>query len=194
MKPQEPKPADTMETLGKLIGPEQKRDAIHIAVEPVIADEELEPGTHVGFMPNGRVASDYDTPVGIIDPYFQGTIYRGQRCWLFLYPKTITSLRHVWEHPGFPASELALQPAPIKASSPLSLSEIWIHDYADGIGVDYEELLDHARGYIDHDEAWSEGGRFEGESIPEEFWMHYENVTGEKVSNRNRGSFFSCSC
>jgi hypothetical protein len=43
-------------------------------------------------------------------------------------------------------------------------------------------------------EYWVDGGKFEGESLPEEFWDHYESVKGKKVPQAHRGSFFSCSC
>jgi hypothetical protein len=35
---------DALETLGNIIGPQEKRDAIHLAVCPVIAQEQLLPG------------------------------------------------------------------------------------------------------------------------------------------------------
>lgn len=38
---------DALETLGTIIDSGQKRDAIHLAVEPVIAGECLAPGAHV---------------------------------------------------------------------------------------------------------------------------------------------------
>ena len=38
---------DALETLGTIIGPEEKRDAIHLAVYPVCAGERLAPGSHV---------------------------------------------------------------------------------------------------------------------------------------------------
>ena len=39
-------------TLGELITGTFFRDAIHIAVAPVIANEELQPGQHIGFTSN----------------------------------------------------------------------------------------------------------------------------------------------
>lgn len=91
---------DALATLGNIIGPGEKRDAIHLAVEPVIAAEPLLPGMHVGFI-DGGVGRSTD-PVGIVDPFIQGIIQKGQMFWLVVYPRTITSLRHVWDHPKFP--------------------------------------------------------------------------------------------
>jgi hypothetical protein len=35
---------------------------------------------------------------------------------------------------------------------------------------------------------------FEGESIPQEFWKHFEAVTNRPVPDHKRGNFLSCSC
>lgn len=69
-------------------------------------------------------------------------------------------------------------------------------EFADDIGVDYEELMSRARDYVTSDgyEYWSEGARFEGVDVPDEFWSWYELVTGEVVKPDLRYSFFSCSC
>lgn len=85
--------------IGELCKDDARRDAVHFAVAPVVADMTLRPGDPVGLI-QGR-ASREATPIGIVDPFFQGEIQQGQRFWLFLYPNTITSLRHVWTHPAF---------------------------------------------------------------------------------------------
>ena len=87
-------------SLGKLITTQRGRDAVHVAVIPVTAAQTLMPGSHVGLWEDGRVG-DSENPVGIIDPFLKEAVRQGQRCWLFLYPGTITGLRHVWQHPAF---------------------------------------------------------------------------------------------
>jgi hypothetical protein len=92
--------------LGSLITDgDRRRDAIHVAVAPVTAAEPLAPGQHVGFVPANQTETvgPADRPVGIVDPFLTTPVEPGQRFWLFLYPNTVTSLRHVWTHPAFTA-------------------------------------------------------------------------------------------
>jgi len=200
----EPKPSvdkrsvatDATATLGTIIGPASRRDAIHVAVEPVVAAHDLNPGDHVGFVgdrnhPNQVGKSS--NPVGIIDPYLNVSVRTGQMAWLLVYPRQITSLRHVWSHPAF-RDESELVEKKVEVVEQPSESEEWIRSYATGIGVDYQELISHAHEYVDNGDHWNEGSRFESEWIPDEFWDHFENVTGRKVIEDKRGSFFSCSC
>lgn len=90
---------DALETLGMIIDETQKRDAIHLAVEPVIAKERLLPGQNVGV--NGIT----ENPMGIVDPFLKNPVEIGQRFWLVVYPRQINSLRYVWTHPAFPDTE-----------------------------------------------------------------------------------------
>lgn len=84
---------DALETLGTIIGEGAGRYAIHLAVEPVIAEHRLNPGDNVGRMPNGNFGYS-EQPLGIVDPFLTQSVTRGQRFWLILYPRQITSLRH----------------------------------------------------------------------------------------------------
>src|SRR5262245_29880092 len=86
--------------LGHLCGPDARRDAVHVAVAPVLAAQVLRPGEHVGFVDGSRVGSALN-PIGVVDPFLTGAVQPGERFWLFLYPNAVTSLRHVWTHPAF---------------------------------------------------------------------------------------------
>jgi hypothetical protein len=93
--------------LGQLIEDgDRRRDAIHIAVAPVTAAERLAPGQHVGLVEEGNLelAGPCDCNIGVVDPFLTQGVEPGQRFWLFLYPGTISGLRHVWTHPAFTAA------------------------------------------------------------------------------------------
>lgn len=186
----------------KLDGSEQ-RDAIHVAIAPVIAVEHLLPGDHVGLVDDtehvGKTLPGI-TPIGIIDPFLRTQVQAGERCWLFLYTQTITSLRHDWTHPAFAA---LASPAAVEESEQAK-SERWLRVYAEEVGVSYRICMDAAAEYLASKESgrarW--GGEYHTLNYDtpdivyekrEEFWNHYEIVTGVKVEDKE-ATFFSCSC
>jgi len=95
--------------VGKLIEGPAFRDAIHVAVAPVVAGYRMKPGTHVGPMYDGTQFGPSVNNIGIVDPYLSEDVMPGQRFWLFLYPNTVTSLRHAWTHPAFAFSAKAMK-------------------------------------------------------------------------------------
>lgn len=183
---------DALETLGTLIDSNQKRDAIHLAVIPVMAKSSLNPGDNV--TANGEIEGEF---VGIVDPFLKDPIEPGQWFWLVIYPRKITSLRHVWEHPDIP-DEIKEEISSIEVEK----SKKWIEDYAasfideyeDGLSITGIGLILGASNYLQHGDSLSKGSLFEGHSVSDEFWDHYEIVTGKKVKIENRQDFFSCSC
>lgn len=90
--------------VGELCHENAMRDAVHFALAPVEADCTLWAGQHVGLTAGGRATCLANChPIGIVDPFLKGEVKKGQRFWLFLYPNTITGLRHSWTHPAFKA-------------------------------------------------------------------------------------------
>ena len=94
-----------MPKLGQLIDPDENpgRDAVHIAIAPVVAGEMLEPGDSLILRDGLAYATLSFNPqrVGIVDPFLKENVQLGQKFYLFLLPGTVTSLRHVWTHPAF---------------------------------------------------------------------------------------------
>jgi hypothetical protein len=182
--------SDSQFLIGKLIDGRGEPDAIHVATMPVTAAETLKPGQHIGFKDEYRVTGSPPTPyklLGIVDPFLTADVVEGQRFFMLLYPNTITGLRHVWTHPDISASGLGV-------GLP---SEKWLRDFADDVGADYHEMMQVAASHCDEKNRWGdylcEGGKWEGQSTPEEFWTHYAAVTGKTPKNGPTG-IFSCSC
>ena len=80
-----------------------RRDAVHIAVAPVVAGEGLDPGWHVYLKDGLAYGHSAREPgdIGIVDPFLPSGPDEGQRFWIVLYPGTITGLRHLWRHEAF---------------------------------------------------------------------------------------------
>lgn len=192
---------DALETLGNIIGPEEKRDAIHLAVIPIQAKSCFSPGDHASS--EGTRIPPF---VGIVDPFLTQRILPGEWFWLVIYPRQITSLRHVWSHPAFPEEIAESYP---KFRSTKEESELWLKGWlhnADCGGLSYEGLLNLARTGSAHgpdDDYYGNSWRLDGEylysygrdaggEIPSEVWDHVENVIGKKTIGRP--TYFSCSC
>lgn len=181
---------DALGTLGTIIDEKAGRDAIHLAVEPVIAGEKLHPGQHIRIV-DGRAVANGET-YGIVDPFVKGPVLEGQRFWFVIYPRQITSLRHVWEHPAFPAKA-------ISSLDPTDESREWLENFA-------ARLFSYAR---DDDDEGTRlvrllrgiecGGSF-GADIEysddvqpsDELYMHYERYTGKPAPKK--AEYFRCAC
>lgn len=178
--------SDALETLGTIIDERAGRDAIHVAVEPCKAGELLHAGQHVKLLNGGFAHAPFmmEDCVGIVDPFLRTPVQPGQWFWMLLYPRTITSLRHVWSHPAFEDKEPA---APDKAES-----EAWLRDFCDNYDApDYDHLIEAASGY-DGDEYLLIDGQDASGDIPDEVWYHLEIVMGTRF--KTRAKYFSCSC
>jgi hypothetical protein len=167
--------------LGQLAPEDQKRDAVHIAVCPVVAGERLAPGEHIGFIDQAlNTVGDCDKPLGIVDPFLKQMLNPGDRFFMFLYPGTITSLRHDWEHPAW------------EGDVPQSMR--WIQDFAKSIDQNYDSLMQAAANFqITGDYTYDNSEKYKDRwSAFPEFWKHYEVVTGNKVNDNSVP--FTCSC
>ncbi len=89
---------DTLK-IGHIIRTPQSRDAIHMAIIPIEAGEDIRPGHHVGIK-DGKATTDKSVKrIGIVDPFLGFGVLEGQVFWLFIYPGGIGSLKHHWTHP-----------------------------------------------------------------------------------------------
>lgn len=193
---------DALATLGTIISENEKRDAIHLAVIPTVAQHSLRPGEHV--QATGDVGPN---PVGIVDPFLPARgVRRGEWFWLVIYPRQINSLRHVWTHPAFPdekPQEIEQCQTKIREDAETRLRAIT--DSWEGPDYDtFVKLAINGRAGDENDSqyygnSWNiEGeyiysyGRDASGEIPPEAWDLVETITGKKV--KDRPQYFSCSC
>ncbi len=181
---------DALETLGTIITPNEKRDAIHLAVIPAQAVEAMDPGDRISYK-DGRAVLDKDG-IGIVDPFLPRPVRAGQTFWMVLRPRLITSLRHVWTHPALPDEPGISASAETDTMVLKAASEQWIRDFLTRVdGPGYEVVLAAAVSEYNDDDSLHLGVDASGD-IPPEFWDHVETVTGKKITNRP--TYFTCSC
>lgn len=173
--------------LGELLQGGEQRDAIHIAIAPIVAAHAMSPGQHVGLLDNGTASAKSEKLIGIVDPFLKEGPVTGERFWLCLYQKSVTGMRHHWQHPTFTEQE-----APCKA-----YSEKWLRDYAIRNCSYYtkDEAYDKFMQRVQAGEIFYYGsdlhGAYELEQ-PEELFNHLSIVLGKAVGAEN--FTYSCSC
>jgi hypothetical protein len=188
--------SDAQQNIGKLIEGEAFRDAIHIAILPAIAGEDIQPGDQLKFAYGSTEKvmrwSPYhenDRPeayIGIADPFiytgWEG-IGTGQRFYMFVKPNTVTGMRHHWH---LPAVDEAQPPTD-------DVDELWLRQYCEKHGYAYEDLLSAAQGEQEYVTSY---GVDNHKSKPEpEVWEHLEGVLKKPIPQQIRESVhYSCSC
>lgn len=171
--------------LGTLLGPLiTQRDAIHIAIAPVKADETLNPGEHITIEDGkARRPGPFQHPVGIVDPFLNVRVLKGQRFYVVLYPGSITGLRHEWTHPAF---------EPQLPKVPVNESERWLREFAERLEMDYDDLLRRARDCQDGSSFFA-GGDPEQGLCNDNRALLIEHLAAVGVT-MPEDTYFSCSC
>lgn len=188
---------DPIKSIGQLLKGHEQKDAVHMAIVPVIAGEYIAPGSKVALVidttdqvENAECAVRTVKPIGVLDPFLEQGANKGDRCWLFLYPGTVTGMRHEWRHPAFKDTT--------QEQADKSESVAWLRDFADKWNFDYDDMIENAQqheGYIVAGgiDLHSRGELDAGDE--ENFWYHIEVLTGFKATPDHRESFgWSCSC
>lgn len=171
--------------IGKIIESEQHRDAIHVALAPMVAGQDLFPGQHVALSEDSSEAVCDGQKLGIVDPYLSKKVNKGEKFWLFLYPNTVTSLRHEWEHPAF---------KPVIDTEKLEIEEL-----AEKAGMSYGRLMDAVSQYANYEDYTHMGSNQDYESLSyndmEKIYKHHEKVNNVQVQPDRFGvNPFTCSC
>lgn len=188
--------------LGSLAPLPSYRDAVHVAVISMTAGCVLLPSERVSVKVGvDLIMRAYSTNVansiGIVDPFLTAIVKEGELFWLVLLPNTITSLAHDWSHPAFPdVVSTHLQAKKPLTHLPSEISAIgWLSEYANEVGLSYEDLLNAATQYIVH-EKYTVIGHDTPDIVyaqKETFWKNFEIVTGLKPKDTDE-TFISCSC
>ena len=177
-------------------GPLNVESAIHIAVCPVVAVERLWPGQHIGFssVTDKSVTTNCSERIGIVDPFLREPVFPGAQFFMFLYPNTITSLRHEWTHPAFGA--VAPLPLTISHDDHIDKSKAWIASHANLLGLTDDALMSDAQNWLDTGDHRVQHGseNWRNNFSSSEFWHHYEVVTGKSVPEDSAQSFYCCTC
>jgi hypothetical protein len=180
--------------LGELVEGERERDAVHVAVIPVVAGAHLQPGQRVRLV-DGRAlpVPTGATGVGVVDPFLTfDNVRHGERFWLLLYPGTITSLRHEWAHPAFPR---------VSDGEGKDSAERWLKTFAAENDIGFRTLVDACLegGYhsLGHNETASQqmSESLSNPLVAELLWRHMEVYTGQRFAPDHRdGTYFGCAC
>ena len=166
--------------LGDILTGGEGRDAVHVAIAPLTAGQILAPGQHVGLLDEDTVGPKDGDNIGIVDPFIKGYVAKGERCYVFLYPNTVTSLRHEWTHPAFKAEA-------VPPSSSRAASEEWLRELAGRIGISYSSMMQE----IPTGNVFTGSHEFYDPCDSADIRRHYQAGTGVGVGEK---IYFSCSC
>lgn len=189
---------ETQKLIGTVLDETAERDAIHIAVAPLVAAEKLYRGMSICLVygtKNQAQRSHEDhqegsraKPIGIVDPFLKSPVGVGERFYCFLFPNTVTGMRHHWSHPAF-------DDVP---PTPTNESEVWLHTFADKWNFNYDDMIAEAQSHDSYVVAHGVDLHYASELDDGDealFWEHLSRLTGKTFDQEHRNGFtWSCSC
>lgn len=166
-----------------------ERDAIHIAVVPLVAGEKLNPGESFKNRNGAAMAIHCRYRDGVVDPFLQAPLEKGDRFWAFLNPGSITSLRHSWTHPSFDDKKELWECEEDHYA--------WLVKFAKKHGFNLDELLS-----IGDEENPFTGGLTKWGDFDDDFYEeksllfeHLEAYLNKRISEEIKDNvYFSCTC
>lgn len=188
---------DALEYLGNTISDikEFSKDAVHIAVVPVmnLSSIRLTPGVRIRVDPTGLIPiSCVGEANAIVDPFLEHPVPPGDSFFAMMYPRTTTSLAHVWSHPDFTKDSDTVFEDALSIIAGKTPSMQFLEETARGIGVDVATVITKATEFQENGEVWVGGEDFMDQFADDEFWDAWQTVTRKKVTTRD--SFFRCAC
>ena len=181
--------------IGEVLSGPGDKDAIHIAVVPVLLGEDFDGGVagHPVRIVGGKAYRANYGAIGILDPYLTN-YFLGEGSWvyMFLNPGSITDLRHEWTLAAFDDNK---DPNPIPRLNEESVN--WLTNFADDLGASYDWLVIQCKDALEsgEEEPYITFGHDIHEYSTAEFWNHFKKATGWKVDIRKaKKIYFSCSC
>lgn len=179
--------------LGEIPKNDADRDAVHVAIVPIVTGEDLKPGTPVRVQ-NGIAYRSHINPIGIIDPFLSHTAYKGYRVYLCLYPNSVIGMRHHWQCPQFDFCVEQKEYTQDKKEA-----KEWIEGFCDRWSLDYSSLISEATSSNDYRYVVADGqdlhSREELGDEYYEFWKQLEILTGQTFTEKHKkGLGWSCSC
>lgn len=173
--------------LGDLATAAVGRDAVHVAVLPVIAGVDLKPGQKVILSDGKAIPSKNEWEfLGIVDPFLSYGVTGGDRFWLCLKPGTITGLRHRWIHPDIPNED--------ETGSKVA-SELWLRTRCEELRSSYDEMIRSLLSNEDEPCVSFGDDDYRNFADTSDFWHHVEVVTEQRFDKKRREKvYFSCAC
>lgn len=188
-----------------------ERDAIHVAVVPMVAGQTLQPGQRVELFTRKTALATRGVGVGIVDPFRDCAVMCGERFWLLLHPNTVTGMRHHWSHPSFPDEKAdwrteseasatvqsAVAYSPIEPIGTRDEHEAWLRKYAENLNCysdpnnAFEQMIKDLRQGRMHASGSSLHGLYELDDA-DELRFHAEQYLGMRIDWEQFS--FSCSC
>ena len=143
--------------LGRMPTKTDKRDAIHVAVIPVTAAKEVNPGDRI-YSSFSRLDGDFigypaysrESGIAIVDPFLPPEpLKKGSRFWALVLPNTITGMTHHWNHPNFPDyTSYETDETKIKEA------EKFIYVFAEELNIEFDEVLQAGDNYVEFGERY----------------------------------------